>query len=490
MPTKHTIPKEILEVASKLKKADFSAFLVGGCTRDLELNRPPKDWDFTTNARPEQIIALFSKTYYENNFGTVTIVNEETDNPALREIQITPYRREGKYSDNRHPDSVTFSDNVLDDLGRRDFTMNAIALDPITGEVIDPYDGRQAIAMKEIKAVGIPEDRFKEDGLRILRAIRLSTELGFTINKETFDAICSTKNLLSDISSERVRDEFTRIIMAEKPMDGLILARNMGIFDVILVELSQMFDVKQNGDHIYDVWNHSIRALQHAADREWPLQVRLAALLHDIGKPKTRRWSDEKGDFTFYGHDVVGARIAEKFLSSLRYPKKLIDTVIKMVRNHMFFTDIDKITLSAVRRIVRNVGTENVWDLMNVRACDRIGMKRPKEKPYRLRKYESMIEEALRAPTSVTMLAIDGAGIMATTKLPPGPKIGFILHALLEEVLDDPSKNVSEQLQNRALQLSKMTDDDLMALGEEGKKKKEAAEEAALGEIRSRHHVQ
>ena len=237
------------------------------------------------------------------------------------------------------------------------------------------------------------------------------------------------------------------------------------------------------------MWEHKLRALQHSAEREWPLHIRLAALFHDVSKPETRRWSDEKKDWTFYGHDVVGGRVAEKICTRLKYPNQTIDVVSKLVRWHLFFTDIDQITLSAVRRLVKNVGPENVWDLMKVRACDRIGMGRHKEKPYRLRKYESMIEEASRAPVSVGMLKIDGAKIIALTGENPGPRIGFILHALLEEVLDDPERNTKEYLEQKASELSALPEKELAALGEGGKEKRKEEEEREITEIRTRYHV-
>ena len=247
--------------------------------------------------------------------------------------------------------------------------------------------------------------------------------------------------------------------------------------------------MKQNGDHMYDVWEHALRVLQHSADKDYPLHVRLAALFHDIGKPRTRRWGEEKKDWTFYGHDVVGAKMTREILNRLKFPGKIVTDVTKLVRNHMFFTDIDKITLSAVRRIIRNVGREEVWDLMQVRMCDRIGMGRPKESPYRLRKYESMIEEALRAPTSVAMLKIDGNEVIRETGIKPGPKLGYILHALLEEALETPENNEKEYLLKRSKELATLSDQELEKLGKKAKEKKEEVEQAELSKIRSKYKV-
>ena len=279
------------------------------------------------------------------------------------------------------------------------------------------------------------------------------------------------------------------IIESKKGMEGIILSHELDVLKYIIPEMEEGIGIEQSGDHIYTVWEHNLRALKHATNRNWTLHVKLAALLHDISKPQTRRESKEKNKYTFYGHDVVGGRITKKILERLKFPKKTTLKVSKLIRYHMFFSDIDAITLSAVRRIVRNVGPENVWDLMKVRACDRIGMGRPKESPYRLRKYKSMIEEAMRAPVSVQMLKIDGAKIMDVTRETPGPKIGFILHALLEETLNDPDNNNEEFLVKHAVELNKLPEDELKKLAEKGKKEKEKEEERELKEIRDKHGV-
>jgi poly(A) polymerase/tRNA nucleotidyltransferase (CCA-adding enzyme) len=483
------VPKSVSHVTETLEKGGFEAYLVGGCVRDLITGRKPKDWDATTDARPEQIIALFPNTFYENEYGTVGVVNEEETDETLKIVEVTPYRTEAAYSDFRRPDKVIFSNNLGDDLSRRDFTVNAIAYNITKGQIVDPYNGQDDIKDKTIRTVGEPEDRFGEDALRMLRAIRFSTELGFTIEPKTEKAIQNNTILLEKISKERIRDEFIKIVMADKPMQGIVLAHKLGVLRYVSREIEAGLHVEQRGEHIYDVWEHNLRALQHSADNNWPLHVRLAALFHDVSKPETRRWSEEQKQWTFYGHDVVGGRVTKKILERLKFPVKLTDTVSKLVRYHLFFSDIDKITLSAVRRIVKNVGPENVWDLMKVRACDRIGMGRPKEKPYRLRKYESMIEEAMRAPVSVGMLKTDGQKIMEVTHETPGPRLGWTLHALLEEVLDDPELNTEAYLNKRTLELSKMSDIELKKLGEEGKDKKEEEEEKELAEIRKRHWV-
>jgi len=484
----YPVPKEVSHVTETLRNAGFEAYLVGGCVRDILQGIKPKDWDATTNAKPEEIQALFEETFYENDYGTVGIVTE-TEDETLKVVEVTPYRTEGAYTDKRRPDSVSFHAKLEDDLKRRDFTINAIAYDESKGHLTDMFDGINDIKDKVIRTVGEPRERFNEDALRVLRAVRLATDLGFMIETETQNAIIEKAPDLQHISMERIRDEFTKMIMTKNPMIGVIMCQKLGLLKYIAPDIERGIEIEQNGAHIYTVWEHNLRALQHSADREWPLHVRLGALFHDVSKPETRRWSEENKDWTFYGHDVVGGRVSRKALERLKYPKKIVDVVSSLVRYHLFFSDIEKITLSAVRRIVRNVGPDNVWDLMKVRACDRIGMGRPKETPYRLRKYESMIDEAMRAPVSVGMLKIDGQKIMEVTRETPGPKLGFILHALLEEVLDDPERNTEAFLVKRTLELAKLPIDELKKLGEEGKEKKEETEEAELAVIRKKHGV-
>ncbi|MEI6238704.1 MAG: HD domain-containing protein [bacterium] len=489
---KENIPKEVSRVTETLEKAGFEAYLVGGCVRDLLLKKEPKDWDITTNATPDQILSLFGEDgFYENTFGTVGVVNRETENERLKVVEVTPYRLESVYSDHRRPDSVKFSQSLEEDLKRRDFTINALALrvkDKET-EIVDLYGGKKDIADKILRTVGNPDERFTEDALRILRAIRFTAELGFALNIDTANSIKKNVNLLGEISKERIRDEFIKIIMSDKPMEGLISAHNYGVLKYIAPELELGIGVEQKGTHVYDVWEHLLRSVQHSADRKWPLEVRLSALFHDVGKPETRRFSRETDKYTFYGHEVVGSRVTKKMLERLRFPVKTIEKVTKLARWHMFFSDTEQITLSAVRRMIANVGKENIWDLMNVRASDRIGTGRPKENPYRLRKYQAMIEEAMRDPISVGMLKTDGKRLMEVTRETPGPRLGYILHALLEDVLDDPKLNTEEYLDKKAIELSKKTDIELKKLGEEGKLKKEEEDDAKITEIRGKFNV-
>ena len=493
---KITIPEEVINVVKTLKNKGFEAFLIGGCVRDILLERKPKDWDVTTNARPEDIISLFTDTFYENNYGTVGVVNEETKDETLKVIEVTPYRLEAEYSDNRRPDHVTFSDKLEDDLQRRDFTINAIALDVVenskgkyAGTYLDYYNGHEDIEDKIIRTVGEAHDRFNEDGLRILRAVRIATQIGFKIDKNTEKAIINNASLLKNIAKERIRDEFEKIIMSDNPMAGLIHCQKNGLLPYIVPEIEKAVSIEQSRSHIYDVYEHSLRALQHAADKKYPLELRLAALFHDIGKPATRRRDKEQDLWTFYGHEVVGSKMVTKILAELRFSKKVIEKVTKLVRWHMFFADTEQISLSAVRRIISSVGRDNIWDLMNLRGADRMGMGRPKESPYRLRKYHSMVEEAMTDPVSVGMLKIDGKKLMEVTHETPGPKIGFILHALLEEVLENPTLNTEEYLNKRSKELIKLDVSELKKLGDSGKETKEKEEEKKIEDIRKKYWV-
>jgi len=485
--TKLSVPTEVRELCETLRSKGFEAYLVGGCVRDLLLGREPKDWDITTNAKPEEIQALFPETFYENDYGTVGVVTQ-AENPRLKVVEVTPYRIEGKYSNARHPDEVKFSDKLTDDLDRRDFTINAIAYDPATHELVDERNGLEDLKRKLITTVGEPNERFSEDALRMLRAVRIATELDFTIDAKTAEGIAQNAPLLGKISRERVRDELIRIVMSPRPLQALYIAQKLGMLKYVIPELEEGIGCAQNQAHSFDVFEHLLRSLQHAADKDWPLDVRLAALLHDIGKPATRLWSDEKKDWTFYGHDVVSGKMAKKILTELKFPKETIEKVTLLVRNHMFFSDPDVVTLSAVRRLIARVGPENIAELVNLRVCDRIGTGRPKEHPFRLRKYLSMIDEAMRDPVSVGMLKINGSRLIEIGEK-PSPRIGWILHALLEEVLDDPQKNTEEYLEKRASELMKLSEKELQEVGEAGKERKETEDKAAVADLRKKHQV-
>jgi poly(A) polymerase/tRNA nucleotidyltransferase (CCA-adding enzyme) len=439
----------------------------------------------------EQIIGLFNKTFYENTFGTVGVVLSEDENfdPTLKVVEVTPYRTEGEYSDGRRPDSVTFSTKIEDDLKRRDFTVNAIAYDPIKDKVVDLFNGVSDINEKVIKAVGDASKRFQEDGLRLLRAVRFSAELGFMINNDTEKALNGSREMLEKIAKERIRDEFNKILMSDNPMVAIVMCQKLGLLKYIVPELEEGLHTKQNQAHSFGVFEHLVRSLQCAADKKYPFEVRIAALFHDIGKPKSRRFSEEKKDYTFYGHEVIGAQMTKVIMERLCYPRKTIDLVVTYVRWHMFFSDTEQISLSAVRRMIANVGQENIWNLMNLRVCDRVGTGRPKENPYRLRKYTAMIEEVLRDPVSVGMLKIDGKHLMEMLHMEPGPKIGLILNALLEEVIEDPSKNTVMFLEKHSRELAALEIDTLKEKADRGKKARDNREKEEIFKIKEKYNI-
>ena len=484
-----TIPEHVLRIATALRDAGFDASLIGGCVRDLVMDRPVSDWDMTTDANPDQIQGLFAHTVYENEYGTVGVVCDEIEDPDHRVVEVTPYRKEMGYSDNRRPDSVTFGASLEEDLARRDFTINAIAYDPIQRNITDPFGGIADLHKGLIRTVGDPVDRFSEDALRLLRAVRIAAQLNGAIEEATARVLREHASRITSVATERVRDEFTKIVMADYPALGVRLLSDLGLLEHIVSELQAGIGVEQNQAHSFDVFEHSLRTVEHARTRSFRLEIRLAALLHDIGKVQTREWSNKKKDWTFHAHEVVGARLVRKILSRLLFAKSVTETVTLFVRWHMFFSDPDKVSLTGVRRMVARVGERHIWDLIDLRKCDRIGTGRPKEQPYRLRKYVSLIEEVLREPVTPGVLDLDGAVLMRELNLRPGPKIGCLLHALLAEVLDDPSKNVKEALVERAKELAELPDKDLAERGRAGKIRRFEEDEEQSAAIRKKYGV-
>jgi tRNA nucleotidyltransferase (CCA-adding enzyme) len=491
---KSKIPKEVSNIIKKLENAKYEAYIVGGSVRDILLGLMPKDWDITTNATPEQIVALFPRTFYENVYGTVGVVSYEADeeladiDKSLHVIEVTPYRSEGLYTDGRRPDEVVFGVNLAEDLARRDLTINAIAYNSTRDELVDLYDGVKDLESKTIRTVGEADFRFGEDSLRLLRAVRIATQLEFNISHETLESIIRNNKSLERVSRERVRDELTKLFMCNTPTLGFITLEYTGLLQYMIPELRLGIGMKQTVNHSYDVWGHLLRSMQAAADKGYDLDMRITALLHDIAKPHTAR-PKNKDENTFYGHEVVGAKVSREILNRLKFPKDQIERICKLVRWHMFFSDPDQITLSAARRMIANVGKENIWDLMNLRICDRIGTGRPKEDPYRLRKYHAMIEECLRDPIDLKMLKIDGKKVIEVTGQTPGPKIGLVLNALMGEVLDKPELNNERYLVSRATELIKLEIKELVKLADKGKDSLKDEDEKMLKEINKKHNV-
>ncbi len=487
------IPNEVKKAIEPLKKRGFEAYIVGGCVRDLLLGIEPNDWDIATNAKPKDIQKIFPKSFYKNRFLTVT-VQTKSKNPKLREIEITTFRSEAKYTDKRHPDEIKFAKTIKEDLARRDFTVNAIALScnlkPVTYnskkrelsfkfqvssyKIIDPFSGQKDLEAKIIRAVGNAEDRFNEDALRILRAARLAALLDFSIETETEQAIKKNAFWLKKVSKERIRDELVKIIMNKRAAQGIELLRALNLLKYIIPELEEGYGVEQNKHHIYECYDHSVRSLAYAAKKNFNKYVRLAALFHDIGKPRTKQ--GQGLDATFYNHEIIGAKMTAQILKRLKFPKKDIEKIVKLVRYHLFYYNIGEVQESSIRRLLRKVGPENLEELVQLRMCDRIGSGCPKALPYKLRHFQYIAEKVVQDPISVKMLKVSGEDVMRILEISPGPKIGQVLDILLGYVLDAPKKNKKGILEKEIKKLAKLSEKELGSLAQKAREEREKLE--------------
>jgi putative nucleotidyltransferase with HDIG domain len=437
-------PRGALAIVRRIRDAGGQAYLVGGCLRDLILGRAAKDWDIATDLTPEQVRPLFRRVHDVGaRFGTLLV-------PAAGVIyDVTTFRTEADYRDGRHPESVDFARDIVEDLRRRDFTINAMAWAPGNDAIVDPFEGLLDLARREIRAVGDPRERFAEDALRLLRAIRQATELDFRIEDATFQAIRAEADGLARISAERIRDELNKMLLSPTPSRGFLLMRDTGLLERVLPELAACDGVAQNRFHAYDVLRHSLYTCDAApaANRI----VRLAALLHDLGKPETAEGSD--GERTFYGHQLISARKTRRILRRLRYSREEGERVEHLVRHHMFYYQREW-TDSAVRRFVRAVGLEEIPDLVALRLADMAGNGRKGGDRTPLAQLLQRVDQVMTKDAALTVkdLAIGGHELMALG-LPPGPGIGRIQRALLERVLDDPAVNAVETLTGIAREL-------------------------------------
>lgn len=481
------IPKEVKFAIETLQQAGFQAYIVGGCVRDLLCGNPPSDWDLATNAKPEQIQAVFPDNFCDNKFGTVTARIESIGLLGERlffEIEITPYRIESKYTDKRHPDTVEWADNVNDDLSRRDLTINAIALGYIKEggsgklktETIDLFGGQADIKAKLIRAVRDPNERFLEDALRMMRAVRFSVTLGsgWHIEPATEEAVRVNAKWLREVSQERIRDEFVKIILSERAADGVEILRKLGLLSYIMPELVEGYGCGQNKHHIYDCYTHLLKSLEFAAKKNFNIYVRMAALLHDIGKPKAK--AGDGLDSTFYNHEIIGARIAKKILQRMKFSNKEIEKIVLLVRYHLFYYNVGEVGEASIRRLVRNVGQENLEELLQVRMSDRIGSGCPKAEPYKLRHLRYLMEKALLDPISAKMIKVNGKDIMDILAIAPGPKIGQILDILLGQVLNNPKLNKRDYLEAEISRLGGLAEADLLKISKDAEKQKDEVE--------------
>ena len=449
------IPPIVLASYKKLKKGGYKAYFVGGCVRSLLLEVAVKDWDFATSAQPSEILKTFKDSFYNNIFGTVGVPIEIDGKKQV--LEITTFRTEGVYKDRRRPEEVKWGKTIEEDLARRDFTINAIAFDIEKDkiQIVDPYEGRTDLQRKLVRAVGDPKKRFKEDALRLMRAARIATELGFNIDDQTFKEIKNDSGLIDDISKERIRDELLRILSSKNPYDGIILLKESGLLGRILPELLEGEGISQarpGRHHTEDVLTHNLLSLKHCPSID-PI-VRLSALLHDVGKPKASG-SDDKGLVTFYNHEVIGAKVARQICERLRFSKKETEKIVTLIRWHMFSVD-ERITDSAVRRFIRRIGVENVRDMMDLRIGDRLGGGTQTAESWRLKNFKERVAgELAPKPFSIEDMVVDGNDVMKELNIKPGPRIGEILQKLFEEVDEDLSKNNKEYLLSRIKDLGK-----------------------------------
>ena len=445
------LPSFVLEILKKFQDKGFEIYIVGGAVRDLLSGRIVNDWDFTTNAQPTEILKIFPDGFYDNVFGTVGISHESSENP----YEITTFRREYGYSDSRRPDKIEWGKTLEEDLQRRDFTINAMALGRVKGKRVkgesainlnDYYDGQLDLKNKLIRAVGDPNERFSEDALRMMRGVRIAAELGFTIEEKTFEAIKLNVKLIDKIAKERVGDEFLKLLASAYPYEGMLILRNTGLMEELLPEVEQSFGVEQKSPgrhHIYDVGTHSLLSLKYVADKNTDPIVRLATLIHDAGKPLTVKKLDT-GVITFYNHEVISGRIAKQIATRLRLSKKQAEKLYRLVRYHQFTVN-EKQTDSALRRFIRNVGAENVADMIDLRVGDRLGGG-ARETSWRLEEFKKRLVEVQKQPFTVRDLKISGHDVMRELGIKPGPTVGRVLKKLYDEVVEKKIENTKSAL--------------------------------------------
>jgi poly(A) polymerase/tRNA nucleotidyltransferase (CCA-adding enzyme) len=437
------LPEYVKKVALRLHHNGHEAWVVGGSVRDILIGRPAYDHDIATDATPQEVMKLFRRTIPTGvKHGTVTVLSKG------EAIEVTTFRSDGKYSDARHPDSVTYAKTILEDLSRRDFTINGIAYNPINDTLVDPYGGIQDIQKRVIRTIGDPVERFNEDGLRPYRACRFAAQLGFSIENNTSIAIGASLKRAGEVSVERIRDEFIKIIQSDKPSTGIELLRTSGLLELFLPEILTGFGINQNVYHRFDIYYHNLYTCDAADSGDY--RIRLAALFHDIGKYYAKREIEGKHKgkkSVFYNHEIIGAGITKRIMRRLRFSNNDIKVVNHLIRNHMFhytylWTD------GAVRRFIRKVGLDNLDSLFELRRADRIGngLKRGESKA--VENLKVRIDKLIEQENAITVkdLALNGHDVMGEFNLGPGPIIGKILNHLLEEILDDPSKNTRETL--------------------------------------------
>lgn len=446
------IPKEVILLMEIFKKNHYQIYLVGGAVRDFLLGKTPTNFDFATNASPEEIQKLFPQSFYNNLYGTVSIPGDikTADGVKKTVFEITPFRKEANYQDFRHPKKIEWAKTVLEDLARRDFTINALAYDG--KNIIDPYLGQQDLKNKLIKTVGDPDKRFNEDALRLLRAVRLACELGFFIEEKTQKSIKKNAVLIKKISWERIREEFFKILAANHSAEGILFLRNTGLLAHILPELDLCFNIPQKSPkrhHIYDVGTHLVLSLKNCQSED--IITRFATLIHDIGKAPTFRKDEKTGIITFYNHEVVGTKLAENIADRFKLSNKQKDKLVKLVKYHQFSVS-EKQTDKAIRRFIRHVGKEYLDDIIALRFADRLGSG-AKADSWRFKLFRKRLIEVQKEPFKIADLKINGFDVMNILEIKPGPEVGSVLDTIFNEVVEGKLKNERSILINRLKQI-------------------------------------
>ncbi len=439
------LPPYVSEFMNSFASHGFQIYVVGGAVRNLFLGKISTNWDFTTNAKPEQILSLFPNSFYHNQYGTVT-VRYGTNAEYL--FEVTPFRKEGSYSDGRHPDSIVWAETIEEDLQRRDFTINAMAYDGTT--LIDLFHGKRDLDEKRIVTVGDPDKRFEEDALRLIRAVRFASQLGFFIDESTRTSVQKNSERIKQVSWERIRDEFMHILASDHPSEGVLFLKNLNLLQYLLPEVDLCFLIPQKSPkrhHIYDVGTHLVMALKHCPSTD-PI-TRFATLLHDIGKAQTFRRDDESGIITFYNHEVVGAELTAQIADRFRLSTKDKEKLVTLVAKHQF-TVSEMQTDKAVKRFIREVGKEHIQSMIDLRTGDRLGSGSTPTS-WRLELFKKRIEEVQHEPFQIKDLKISGYDIMEQLHLKPGPQIGEILTALFEKVENKQLPNEKEALMNEII---------------------------------------
>jgi tRNA nucleotidyltransferase (CCA-adding enzyme) len=430
----------VLEICHELRNAGERAWVVGGCVRDTLLGEPVNDWDVATSALPEKVQQTFRKVIPTGiDHGTVTVLWKGGA------YEVTTLRGEGAYSDGRRPDNVVFVGDIDQDLARRDFTVNAIAYDPVDGRVVDPFHGLVDMQSKVLRAVGDPKERFQEDGLRVLRGARFVATLDFELEEATEAAFRDALDTFRKVSPERVREEWLKTMKARAPSRAFEVMRRTGILEVTYPELLEQVGCEQNQWHAYDVWNHTMRVLDESEGD--PIE-RMAALLHDVAKPRTRARSDKTEDWTFYHHERVGADMAERWLRDYKFSNRERELIVGLVRHHLICYS-NEWTDAAVRRFMKRVGPDSVEPLLRLGEADALGKGRNVEEELEaLKELRSRIDEQIEQGGALTTqdLAIDGKDVIEHLEGGPGPVVGQVLRELLERVIEDPSLNTRDKL--------------------------------------------